>query len=391
MAICEPTETTMMKRGHLTFELTTSALCDLDCSYCFEGAKTNPKRLDDLDILIKRINETLDSEWTQKYYSGVQLSFWGGEPTLNYNYIIRLMKEFEQDERVSFHIYSNGFNRKNWEKLIAGIDPSKLEVQISYDGKPIGDIFRVTNNGKPTSDIVLKNFDWFTSINFKSLYFKSTVPSKSIPNLYKTWLEFEQLHSRYVERDNLRISFAPTLDYSMTPRDEDERNSKIDIFKEQMLLIAKKEIEFYKKYGRHLCTWFAAGDSKVNCSAGMNMVAVDVDGKTYACHGTLYTPDKDLMRSSSIFDDDFVEKISKFNDSFVPSVTSKNPICESCVATTCLICPVASYELSKEKDFFSRWGDKQINGICSFYQTFGKIDRTVQNHLLESRYELQGE
>jgi radical SAM protein with 4Fe4S-binding SPASM domain len=167
----------------------------------------------------------------------------------------------------------------------------------------------------------------------------------------------------------------------MTPKDESERNSMLSVFREQMLLIAKKEIEFYKKNGRHLCTWFAGDDAKINCSAGLNMIAVDVDGGTYACHGALYSPGKEEMKSATIFDDDFVEKVSKFNDKFLPSVTNINPVCESCVATTCMICPVASYELSKEESFFSKWGDRQINGICSFYQTFGKIDRTVQHHL----------
>ena len=48
-------------RGKLTLELTTSALCDMNCTYCFEGVKSNPKKLEDLDLLIKRVNEIVDS------------------------------------------------------------------------------------------------------------------------------------------------------------------------------------------------------------------------------------------------------------------------------------------------------------------------------------------
>lgn len=376
--LCE-TEKPSLKRGQLTIELTTSALCDLDCTYCFEGAKTNANRLDDLDKLILRIRQLKELDWYKKNYDSMNISFWGGEPTLNVNYIIRIMHEFDADADVHFHIYSNGYNRKNWQKLLENINPSKLDVQISYDGRGINDMFRLTNNGKSTADMVLNNFEWLTTAGLKSLWFKSTLPGKAIPNLYRTWLEFEELHEKYKDTENVRVAFAPTLDYTMGPNSHEDK--KLGVFKEQMMMIAKKEIDFYKKYGRHLCSWFGTGDEKVTCSAGLNMVAVDVDGSTYACHGALYSPGKENMKSSTIFDESFIEDIQKFNNSFEKTVTEKNPICEQCVATMCMICPVASYEMSEETEFFSKWGDKQINGLCDFYQTFGRIDRTIQNYL----------
>ena len=111
------------------------------------------------------------------------------------------------------------------------------------------------------------------------------------------------------------------------------------------------------------------------------MVAIDVNGDSYACHGALYAPGKEEMKSSSIFDDEFVHRIAKFNDSFETTVHTVSDVCKSCVATMCMICPVASHEQSKETEFFAKWGDRQINGLCEFYQTFGEIDRTVQHHL----------
>ena len=39
-----------------TFEITTTALCDMKCAYCFEGEKINPKKLNDK---IKTKNEEL--------------------------------------------------------------------------------------------------------------------------------------------------------------------------------------------------------------------------------------------------------------------------------------------------------------------------------------------
>lgn len=379
MGICE-NKIPEGSRGKLTVELTTSALCDLDCTYCFEGVKTNPKRLEDLDLLIKRIREMLKFDWFKKNYSGLCLSFWGGEPTLNPNYVIKLMNEFKDDEEVMFHMYSNGFNRKNMQKIIETVDLSRFEVQISYDGRPVNDKFRLTKNGKSTADMVLGTFDYLANAGV-TVYFKSTLPGSAISNLYDTWLDFEQLFEKYKDHgDKVKVSFAPTLDQTMAPTEE-FKSISVNLFREQMLKVAKKEIEFFKKYNRHLCTWFAAGDHKTNCSSGFNMFAVDVSGETFACHGSLYSPDRDEMKSSSIFDDDMIEKISKFADSFENSVKAIPSSCKSCVATMCTICPVSTFERSEEESFHARWEDRQINGLCDYYQTFGEIDRAVQHYL----------
>ena len=82
-------------KGPLTLELTTTALCDLDCTYCFEGQKTNKQKLEKLDVVIKRIYELLESDWVTETYSGLNISFWGGEPTLNPGYVIKIMNEFQ--------------------------------------------------------------------------------------------------------------------------------------------------------------------------------------------------------------------------------------------------------------------------------------------------------
>ncbi len=381
IGVCQPDKPIDGTRGAFTLELTTSALCDLDCTYCFEGAKTNKARLEQLDLLIQRIYEILNFDWFKEKYNGMSISFWGGEPTLNPHYIIKIMNEFQHRDDVKFHMYSNGFNRKNMATIIENVDTSKFEIQISYDGKAINDRFRLTKNGKTTSEMVIENFEWLADQGV-TVFFKSTVPSSAIHLLYDVWQDFAEKYDRYKEKygDKVRVSFAPTVDYTMTPS-EDAKAEKVKVFRDQMLKIAKCEIEFFKKNGHHLCTWFAAGDSKSNCSAGLNMMSVDVDGKTYACHGALYSDGKEQMRSSSIFDENFLNSIKTFHDSFEKPVNTVSDVCKECVATMCMICPVSTYELSKEESFFDRWGDRQINGLCSFYQTFGEIDRTVQRYL----------
>lgn len=386
-AICEPEAPVAFNaRGKLTLELTTNALCDLNCTYCFEGEKTDDTRLNDIDLLIKRIHEIRNFSWYKEKYTGISLSFWGGEPTLNVDYIIKIMNEFQPCDDVVFHMYTNAFNKKNMKRLIENVPLDKFEVQVSYDGKPINDRYRLTKNKKTTSDIVMQNFEWLSTVGLKALYLKSTVPSGALSHLSETWDDFYKIHKKYEHLSPaVGISFAPTIDYTMTPKG-DEKAKNVAIFREQMLKIAKKELEFYKENGRHLCSWFGSGDTKTNCSAGLNMIAFDVDGSTYACHGSLYTLEKNELKSSSIYDDDFLEAVARFNDSFYEPVHTVSDVCRDCVATQCMICPVSTFELSEEEEKFDRWTDRQVNGLCSFYQTFGEIDRTVQSYLLKNNY-----
>lgn len=366
-------------RGTLTFELTTTALCDLNCTYCFEGVKSNPKKLQDLDILIKRINEMLEFDWFKENYTDLSISFWGGEPTLNYNYIIKIIDAFKSDDRVKFHMYSNGYNIENMKKVLDNVDYSKFEIQISYDGRLINDIFRITHTKNSSADKVLETFKYIAEKGI-NVFFKSTIPNNSINYLFETWLNFEQLHNEYKDFKNVRISFAPTIDYTMIPSEE-EKKEKVQVFREQILKIAKKELEFYKENNRFLMTWFGSKNDKTNCSAGFNMVSIDVDGKSYACHGALYSKDKQELNSSSIFEDNFINKIKEFNDNFEPAIHNVSEVCKGCVATMCMICPVSSFSASKETAFMNKWTDRQVNGLCEFYQTFGEIDRSVQNYL----------
>ena len=183
-----------VNNNQFTLEITTTALCNLNCTYCFEGVKTNKERLDDkVDVVIQRIHELLASEWFGKKYGSLNISFWGGEPTLNSSLIVDIMKIFQDDDRVSFHIYTNAYSRKRLDAIIDNVRLDKLHIQVSYDGKSINDKFRLTHSGKPTSAQVVENIEYLVRRGV-SVSLKSTIPLKSMTGLYKTWLDFKQLH-----------------------------------------------------------------------------------------------------------------------------------------------------------------------------------------------------
>lgn len=368
-------------KNQFTLEITTTALCNLGCTYCFEGVKTNKERLDDkVDVIKKRIYELLDSEWFKTEYGSLNVSFWGGEPTLNAGLIVDVMQEFQDQEDIEFHIYTNAYNRKRLDQVVDHVDISKLQIQVSYDGKEINDEFRLTLTGKPTSDEVVGNLEYLARKGVR-VSLKSTIPLKTMDSLYRTWKDFEKLYENLNSiGPNVYVTYAPTIDYvEDIPRENLE--GLIASFRKDMLLIAKEEIAFYKKHHRHLCSWFAGSDSKSHCASGANMHAIDVDGNSYACHGSLYSPNKESMKGASILDDNWLDAVIAMSKSYTEAIKVVPETCVNCEATTCMICPVSSLDNSKNTEFFDRWTDRWVNNMCGFFKTFGEIDRTVQAYL----------
>lgn len=369
------------RKQQFTLEITTTAICNLACTYCFEGEKTDKRRLDDkVDLVKQRMRELLDSEWFKANYNSLNVSFWGGEPTLNGDLIIDVMNEFQSRPEVEFHIYTNAYDRRRLDKIIDAVDTSKLQIQISYDGKDINDKFRITSTGKPTSTQVVENMEYFAKRGI-NISLKSTVPIKTMTGLYKTWKDFEKLHAHLSSiGPNIRVTYSPTIDYVNDIPSGDLPQMVAD-FRAEMIKIAKEEMEFVKKNGHFLMTWFNGADAKYHCASGAHMHAIDVDGQTYACHGSLYSPNKAEMRGSDIQSDSFVADVDRMRLDYQEHIRDVSPICKGCVATTCMICPVTSLDKSEKETFTDRWTDRWVNNMCGFFKAFGEIDRTVQAYL----------
>lgn len=368
-------------KNQFTLEITTTALCNMGCTYCFEGVKTNKQRLDDkVDVIKQRVYELLASDWYQTEFGSLNISFWGGEPTLNGNLIVDIMQEFQHRDDVEFHIYTNAYNRKRLDQVIDHVDISKLQIQVSYDGKEINDLFRLSMTGKSTSVEVVDNIEYLARKGVK-VSLKSTIPLKTMDSLYRTWKDFEQLYERLnAIGPNVHVSYAPTIDYvEEIPREN--LDQLIAAFRKDMIRIAKEEIRFYKTHQRHLCSWFAGSDSKSHCASGANMHAIDVDGQSYACHGSLYSPNKESMKGASILDDHWLDSLITMSKTYTNAIKVVPETCVNCEATTCMICPVSSLDNSKNTDFFDRWTDRWVNNMCGFFKAFGEIDRTVQAYL----------
>jgi sulfatase maturation enzyme AslB (radical SAM superfamily) len=362
-------------KQQFTLEITTTALCNMACTYCFEGLKTNKTVLTDIktEVLKGRVNEILGAEWFLEKYNSLNISFWGGEPTLNGDLIIDMMNTFEENDMVDFHIYTNALDRKKLDYVLDNVDTGQLRMQVSWDGDVINKAYRIQGTNTDTTERVLGNMKYLIDRGI-NVSMKATVPIECMSDIESSWDSYKTLFDTM--GGHHAVTYAPTIDY-VNELPEKELGESISMFRKSMISVAKKELAFYKKHGQFLCAWFNGSEQKVHCASGSNMVAVDVSGKTYACHGSLYSPNKEEMGSGSIMDMGWVENLGRETKKYADAIRTVPSTCVGCVATTCMICPVVSLDNSENDKYMDRWTDRYINNMCGYFKTFGEIDRAV--------------
>ena len=358
-------------------EVTTTQRCDMACSYCFEGEELqNNKRQDNTDQIIQRVHDMLNDETFMSQYSGIILEFWGGEPTLNFKMIKRLIFEFK-DCPVDFFSYTNGLNTLNIEGIILYakqyIDLNRISFQISYDGL-YNDKERVDHQGKGTSERVLSTLRYLKNKYPVQISLKATMMVNDLQNMIDQWHHFKSIQDEFHD-----LVWAPTLEYTQTYQITDDFIQKI---RKQFLLVTKLEIEHYSKYKRNVLSWYNASTTqKAICSAGLNIANIDLDGNLSVCHGALYSPDKKDLVHSNIYNADFLKQLISMQN-LHKELLHVPESCESCVATVCYQCPTVQYSVSNKSTYNEKYHDPKSD-LCRVYQTFGEIHRTYKKYIKE--------
>jgi len=366
-----------MNLGQYTLELTTTPSCNFRCSYCFENdyiEKQENLLVKNQSLIVQRIKELLNDSWFKETFDSLQISFWGGEPTLNIDFINYIVDNFKDDPRVGFFIYTNG---SKIEELLPTLivcknydvgKKIKFRVQISYDGNPVNDLNRTPKDKtKISSEIVYKALEILDQ-NDIDFSLKPTLRNEDYKYLPEIWDDFYRLYMKY--KDNIR--YAVTIDYHHIPQKLNENE-----LENALLQVAKKEYHFFKKEGRMLSTIFE--DKKDLCSAGKKIACVNIDGSVYFCHGCIYSSKKDDFKYSQFFNEQIIDDIKKQYLSFS---NRYNEECSNCVALYCLRCNVKKYEQSLQNEFFDKWYDFCSQPqLCNFYKISGRIGRALYRKL----------
>ena len=352
-----------MRKRSFHIDINSTKNCNLRCTYCFE-VKNNEiknKSFGHVDSLIKFINDLRETEYYKNNYYEMVINFWGGEPTLNKSLFKRLISEYIEDNSLRFFMYSNGFYVDNFfinmykeiQKIKVNGHP-KIVVQISYDGVPVHDFDRIDINGKGSSSEIKKTINKLRN-NGIIYTLKSTIQPKNFKYLYEAYLDVTELDSN---------GYFPTIDLH-EDYTESEYNKYDDDLYENLLQIATYEIKHKVKYFK----WFF--NNRSLCSAGADMIAIDINGNIQPCHGALYT-DYDEHLISNINDDNVIDSVIKSSMRYRTFVYNEPDKCKSCSVGFCLRCNAAHYTFSGKNSHDEKWMDFNNQDYLCHY--FGIVD-----------------
>ena len=359
----------MKDKSYYTMEITITDECNLRCTYCFEGdACQKTTTLDCVDDIFIAIDKMFKDQWFMDTFMGIRIGFWGGEPTLRPDILKRFADRYNTNNLIQFHIYTNGVDISELMDIFKDYK-EKIKIQVSYDGKRINDIKRLTKNNTPSTDIVRANIYELHEKGYR-VSIKSTATYDTIEYMTDSWDDIKSMN------DDLgnNIKYSVTMDYVNT---QDMDMTKI---KKSFMDLAKKEIKFFKEKGYHLFTWFSSKEPNA-CSFFKNGMAINTNGGMMYCHGCGYSPSSESLVFGDIRDEDFLEKI-KHNFGYFekPKINE----CENCYSTICITCNVVKYDNSKKEEFLDKWYDLPCQEKqCNVFKEFSKISISLSDILKE--------
>lgn len=342
--------------------------CNMRCKYCFENENRGTSYMS-IDVAKKSIDFLIRNA-LEHNIKLLNITFFGGEPLLNLDTMIKVFwyaldKGNENGIELRFPIITNGtiYNEKYGQLLLDIYKNTKfLDIQISIDGIPeVQDKNRIFINGKPTSELVVKNI-----IILKTLFENNQIDTSFIRvHSVLTKNNISQLFSNYKYFKEIGISKTEFV--LLNEEDWDEKD--ISIYNQQLLFISDYiyknciktcSLEPHYEVGGFTCKR-KDSISEYSCAAGRTFCSIAPNGDIYPCH-RFYSNGSDL-KLGNVFNGIIDNSIrNKFIDACRSNLLVDKKSCGECENTECVICMAYNYE---------KYGDmlKCNPGVCSMYRT----------------------
>lgn len=362
------------------------------CKYCvidFDNPKV--KNYPYNTELIDKIKYLLNSPLFLSKYPVIQISFFGGEPTMNLDGMKEIVNAFIDNPRVTYFLYSNGVNYTNktfelFESMksmrtfgVQGENTPKFLIQFSYDGIASHDEDRLTKSGKKSALLVKETIFEAAKRNIP-FQIHPTIAHRNLNKLSENYFEFKRMSSIL----GIPLNYGPSIDYlSDTNFSKEEWLSIKNTLRQEFNKISSDEIEYFKKNKEFSFGWF--NENRAICSAGKGYFGFDIDGVIRPCHGTFTNDDKSLeITHITESNNTFLSKILKADSIFETTLKDIPKECLNCKTHYCLKCNAAKYNFSKPKlpklenpNFFNSfkpkaWTNYPMNkDLCDFFQYIG--------------------
>lgn len=358
-------------------EFTTTSACNFGCVYCFEGhcKELDYSRVQNSKTLITPeearafILEYIDTMCPDEKTH--EISFWGGEPLMNFDFIESTIELLAKDNRFHFMMYTNGSHVKKYIqrlKDLCNLCNGNLYIQVSYDGIS-HDKQRLTKTGKGTAKIAQEAHKLLNAAGIPT-GFKSVITPETYKDLFLNFIDVAVTYGGHYNPSNDSHNFITkerALEY-------------LDDLKINLVKIAK--YIFDNNLDPAKFTWFT--ESRKMCRAGYRFVTVDVDGTLFPCHGFMYSGEQHKI--ANIRDVDRIKKLKKLSKELEDSTKRQHPNgeCENCDVLFCTRCPAGSATLSKDLGLSRTEQYAYINRfVCSVFKLNDKVSKSLLKALEE--------
>ncbi len=258
--------------------------CNFRCVYCYE--KHEP-------VYMNTITQNSIVEYVRrniKYYTGLNIAWFGGEPLIAYDIIEKMSKEFINICRVARKPFKAGITTNGYlltkEVYLKLLKLHVLDFQITIDGlKYTHDIQRPLKNGEGSFDIIIKNLNEIKQISHETSG-KLTIRtnfSKSIISRIDDYFKF--INDLFKDASNFELQINKVSNWG---------GDSIHCFLDEII----DEREYHKLFEIAL-------KNKINYNIGYHLVELNgADFKCYAAKKNSYTIDAKgyIYKCTSDFD-----------------------------------------------------------------------------------------
>lgn len=257
--------------------LLTTTKCNFKCGYCYENGISRSYSFthSEINIIIENINN-----YIKNYrYKEIQLTLFGGEPTVNWNFVsefLPIFKKFccEKEIELSIDIITNGYLLDK-EKINTLLKYDLNGVQITLDGMPeIHNVRRPLINGNETFEKIIQNIDSLLLSSIRELTIRINYDKNNCDNI-SNLLRFLSL--KFGEfKDKIKLSFGIIDSNTVNDNKSNLLINETDL--------EKYYLDFHKEVislGFKINKYFEAGS--LCMSKRDNSVIISPDNKVYKC------------------------------------------------------------------------------------------------------------
>lgn len=341
----------LQNSSHTALVVFLTERCNMRCSYCKYGSMIRSPDKSPTDAIA--IASAIEKVATIK--KNVRVTFFGGEPMLEYQKMGQICESLENFSHISFAVTTNGTVLN--EKALDILSAFSVVVGVSFDGSPSQhNKNRILTNHRTTHEVVSSNYKKLKQRNIEC------GPISVIADLEMYRETFDYFRKEFHDR----TIYLKPIELTGTEDLNDISEYFESLLSEQMKLLDFMIDHFHEKKEKLVETYIdkylwnivlsgteqeKACTKNPHCGIGDELQSIKATGEIIPCH--------DLT------------KFDSYNHAFIENLKTRNNYCVGCEFSP--VCPsfcLAQFDKKYIEEFASRNNTSYVDILCHYNKEF---------------------